>query len=171
MNSSSVYDFIKQQVPDWDDEVIATARFKAFSGQRSDWEPKFIFWKDLILKVARANGNFIIQPSQVREWFSRGGLTPLCIDRVLLEMIGTGEILRKEDLVDASNGRLFKLFKRVVSLMGSSSSTAPELLEGDLIIKALLTVCITFSVSSFSSISPSFMEPFASNAYASKFST
>ncbi|XP_011025277.1 PREDICTED: uncharacterized protein LOC105126188 isoform X3 [Populus euphratica] len=81
---SSVKEFIRKQVPDWDDEIMATARFKAFSGQRSDWEPKYLFWKDLILKIARHLDLFIIQPSQVKEeWFNRGGLTPLCIDHVL----------------------------------------------------------------------------------------
>ncbi|XP_034908658.1 uncharacterized protein [Populus alba] len=81
---SSVKEFIRKQVPDWDDEIMATARFKAFSGQRSDWEPKYLFWKDLILKIARHLDLFIIQPSQVKEeWFNRGGLTPLCLDHVL----------------------------------------------------------------------------------------
>jgi charged multivesicular body protein 7 len=37
--------------PDGDD---LRARFKAFTGQRCDWpEPKLLFWKDLILRVAR----------------------------------------------------------------------------------------------------------------------
>jgi charged multivesicular body protein 7 len=37
--------------PDGDD---LCARFKAFTGQRCDWpQPKLLFWKDLILCVAR----------------------------------------------------------------------------------------------------------------------
>lgn len=63
--NSSVAEFIREEVPDWDDEVVATARFKAFSGQRSDWEPRFFFWRDLILKVARHLGIFTIQASEV----------------------------------------------------------------------------------------------------------
>lgn len=58
-------EFVLKEVPDWNDEVIATARFKAFSGQRSDWEPKFQFWKNLILKIARHFSLAIIHPSQV----------------------------------------------------------------------------------------------------------
>ncbi|KAA0050041.1 charged multivesicular body protein 7 isoform X1 [Cucumis melo var. makuwa] len=34
--SSSVREFIREKVPDWDDEVVAKAQFKAFSGQKSD---------------------------------------------------------------------------------------------------------------------------------------
>ncbi|EOX95478.1 SNF7 family protein, putative isoform 3 [Theobroma cacao] len=84
MDSKSVREFIRKEVPDWDDELMATARFKAFSGQRSDWEPKFQFWKDLIIKISRQFGLFVISPSQVKnEWFNRGGLTPLCLDHVL----------------------------------------------------------------------------------------
>lgn len=86
MDSKSVKEFIRKEVPDWDYELIATARFKAFSGQKSDWEPKFQFWKNLIVKIARHFGVFIISPPQVKnEWFNRGGLTPLCIDHVLVK--------------------------------------------------------------------------------------
>ncbi|KAE8700953.1 SNF7 family protein, putative isoform 2 [Hibiscus syriacus] len=82
MDSKSVKEFIRQEVPDWDEESIATARFKAFSGQKSDWEPKFQFWKSLITNISRHFGAFIISPSQMKnEWFNRGGLTPLCIDQ------------------------------------------------------------------------------------------
>lgn len=65
MDSESVKEFIRSEVPDWDDEVVATARFKAFSGQRSDWEVKFQFWRDLIIKVSRRFGVLIIDPVQV----------------------------------------------------------------------------------------------------------
>ncbi|OVA16608.1 Snf7 [Macleaya cordata] len=125
--NSSVSEFIRREVPDWDDEVVATARFKALSGQRSDWEPKFLFWRDLILKVARHLGVFIVRSSEVKDnWFDRGGLTPLCIDRVLLEMYNTGDILRHKDLVDPTTGRLSQLFKRVVNLIGVSRPSFPE---------------------------------------------
>lgn len=63
--SSSVGEFVRKEVPDWDDEVVATARFKVFSGQRPDWEPRFFFWRDLILKVARHLGVFAIRASEV----------------------------------------------------------------------------------------------------------
>jgi hypothetical protein len=62
---SNVRDFIANDVPDWNNEVIAVARFKAFSGQRSDWQPNFIFWRDLIIKIATRFRFLIIQPSQV----------------------------------------------------------------------------------------------------------
>lgn len=65
MDSDSVKEFIRREVSDWDDEVVAMARFKAFSGQRSDWEIRFQFWRDLILKVSRHFGVFIIDPVQV----------------------------------------------------------------------------------------------------------
>ncbi|CAN0824509.1 Charged multivesicular body protein 7 [Linum grandiflorum] len=84
VDSSSVIEFIRRELPDWDDEVIATARFKAFSGQRSDWEPKYRFWRDLILQIARHFHILMVRPRQVKnEWFNRGGLTPLCLDHVL----------------------------------------------------------------------------------------
>lgn len=119
--SDSVRDFILKEVPDWDDEVLASARFKDFSGQRSDWQPRFLFWRDLIIKIARHFRLFLIRPSQVpffpllilnfgifclflwkilssflvsylnnaslkvkNDWFNRGGLTPLCLDHVLV---------------------------------------------------------------------------------------
>ncbi|KAJ4969497.1 hypothetical protein NE237_016198 [Protea cynaroides] len=130
--TSSVAEFIRREVPDWDDEVIATARFKAFSGQRSDWEPRLLFWKDLILKVARHLGVFIIQPSQVMyNWFNRGGLTPLCIEHVLLEMHKSGEIIQRGDLLDPTSGRVSQLFKRVIQLTGVSRSSPQQVISED----------------------------------------
>lgn len=137
---SSVKEFIRKQVPDWDDEIMATARFKAFSGQRSDWEPKYLFWKDLILKIARHLDIFIIQPSQVKEeWFNRGGLTPLCLDHVLCLMYNEGDIVRNVDLVDPSSGRISQLFRKVRNLMVRSPVT-PEIimLEDHLFLTPLL---------------------------------
>uniref|UniRef100_A0A9I9EEH9 Uncharacterized protein n=1 Tax=Cucumis melo TaxID=3656 RepID=A0A9I9EEH9_CUCME len=55
-----------EKVLDWDDEVVATARFKAFSGQKSDWEPRYLFWRDLILTVARQLNFLIIKPSEIK---------------------------------------------------------------------------------------------------------
>ncbi|XP_057854674.1 uncharacterized protein LOC131064539 isoform X3 [Cryptomeria japonica] len=81
---STVGEFIKSQVADWDDDVITSARFKAFSGQRSDWEARFQFWRDLIIKVARHLGRIIIDTEEVKNnWFVRQGLTPLCLNHVL----------------------------------------------------------------------------------------
>lgn len=84
--SERVREVIRKQVgDDWDDEVMSRARFKALSGQRSDWEPTYLFWRDLILTVARQLGLFIIKPSHLNnQWFNRGGLTPLSLDRVLV---------------------------------------------------------------------------------------
>ncbi|EOX95477.1 SNF7 family protein, putative isoform 2 [Theobroma cacao] len=114
MDSKSVREFIRKEVPDWDDELMATARFKAFSGQRSDWEPKFQFWKDLIIKISRQFGLFVISPSQVKnEWFNRGGLTPLCLDHVLL-------------------------FRKVKGLMNRSTMTSEGILLEDCVILTTL---------------------------------
>ncbi|KAG9459999.1 hypothetical protein H6P81_004507 [Aristolochia fimbriata] len=137
---SSVADFIRHEVPDWDDDVVSAARFKAFSGQRSDWEPKFIFWRDLILKVARHLGVFVIQVQEVKnKWFARGGLTPLCIDRVLLEMYNNGEILERGDLLDPRSGRLYQLFTKFSQVMSLAKSSKPlELPTDHLILKILL---------------------------------
>lgn len=64
-SSSTVEELVRSEVPDWDDEVTAIARFKAFSGQRTDWEPKFIFWRDLIIRVARHLGVCTLRLSEV----------------------------------------------------------------------------------------------------------
>ncbi|KAG5514059.1 hypothetical protein RHGRI_035463 [Rhododendron griersonianum] len=142
MLSRTVEEFVRKEVADWDDEVMATARFKAFSGQRSDWEPKYAFWRDLILKVATHLDVFFFHPSEVKNiWFSRGGLSPLCLDRVLLEMYNAGIILRMGDLVDPSSARFSQIFRRVVQVMGLSRSlTLVDIMEDHLILLPLLQV-------------------------------
>ncbi|CAL5433713.1 unnamed protein product [Camellia sinensis] len=137
-------ELIRKEVPDWDDEVMVTARFKAFSGQRSDWEPKYVFWRDLILKLSTHLGVFLFHPSEVKNlWFNRGGLTPLCIDHVLLEMYNAGDILRRGDLVDPTSGRLSQILRRVVHLVGlSRASTQVDIMEDHLILLPVLKVVL-----------------------------
>ena len=60
-----VREFIRKEVSDWEDEEVGRARFKAFSGQRSDWDPTYRFWNHLILSIAKHFRLLIISPSQV----------------------------------------------------------------------------------------------------------
>lgn len=118
MDSTSVREFIAKEFGDWDDDVIYVARFKAFSGQRCDWEPTFLFWKHLIIKIATHFRILLITPSQVKnEWFNRGGLTPLCLDDVLSLMYDEGDITRTLDLADPTRGRFSQLVRTLTNLI------------------------------------------------------
>ncbi|CAL0302355.1 unnamed protein product [Lupinus luteus] len=137
MDSIRVRDFITNEVPNWDNEIVAVARFKAFSGQRSDWEPRFVFWRDLIIKVATHFQFLLIRPSQVKnEWFNRGGLTPLCLDHVLSLMYNEGDITRTVDLADPTSGRLSQLFRKVSNLITRPS--APDITSEECVIVTTL---------------------------------
>ncbi|KAL2239114.1 UNVERIFIED_CONTAM: hypothetical protein Sindi_1103100 [Sesamum indicum] len=115
-----VADFVRNEVGDWDDEAKIRARFKALSGQRSDWSPLYSFWRDLILKVARHLHIFIIRPSRVKRlWFRRAGLSPLCLDHVLLEMHRAGDLLSPHPT--SSTARLSHIFRRALDLFGASN--------------------------------------------------
>ncbi|KAK1559243.1 hypothetical protein Q3G72_012316 [Acer saccharum] len=139
MSFSGVSEYIEKEVPDWNDDVIATARFKAFSGQRSDWELKFQFWRDLILKIARHFDLLVVHSSQIKnEWFNRGGLTPLCLDDVLFLMYNEGDIVRSSDLVDPTSGRVYQLFRRVRNLMVRARTTSEVLLKDHVIFMTLV---------------------------------
>lgn len=134
---SAVLEFIREQVPDWDDEVMATARFKAFSGQRSDWEPRFRFWRDLIINIARHFRFLFLSPSQMNNsWFNRGGLVPLCLNDVLVEMYKSGDILRVSDLGDPRIGRSSWILQKVMSFSGvfRSSNSIDIILKDDRLI-------------------------------------
>nr|AFK38291.1 unknown [Lotus japonicus] len=133
-SSASVKDFIAKEVADWDDELVTVARFKAFSGQRSDWQPNFLFWRNLIIKIATHFRFLTVQPSQVKnEWFNRGGLTPLCLDRVLFLMYNEGDIMRTLDLVDPRSGRVSQLFRKVSSLI-TRSATPPDIVAEEFVV-------------------------------------
>ncbi|CAN1236468.1 Charged multivesicular body protein 7 [Linum grandiflorum] len=139
VDSSSVIEFIRRELPDWDDEVIATARFKAFSGQRSDWEPKYRFWRDLILQIARHFHILMVRPRQVKnEWFNRGGLTPLCLDHVLTLMYNEGDIVPISSLVDPRSWRVSQLFRKVRNLMVRTTVNVDIMLEDHVILVALV---------------------------------
>ncbi|KAM0027381.1 putative Snf7 family protein [Helianthus debilis subsp. tardiflorus] len=135
--TNSVREVILKEVPDWDSEVTVSARFKAFSGQRSDWEPRYQFWKNLIIKIVRHLGIFIIRPSVVRNvWFNQGGLVPLCIDHVLVEMYNSGDLLCSSDLIDPKSGQLTQLFHKVRHLLPLSKPAFPS--EDEFIVSSVL---------------------------------
>lgn len=138
VNAANVRDFIAKEVADWNDEVIGVARFKAFSGQKCDWEPTFLFWKHLIIKIATHFRILLIRPSQVKnDWFNRGGLTPLCIDNVLSLMYNEGDITRTVDLPDPTSGRFSQLVRRVSNLI-TRPATPDIMAEQCVIVTALL---------------------------------
>ncbi|KAK9670713.1 hypothetical protein RND81_13G219900 [Saponaria officinalis] len=113
-----VREYIKEAVPDWEEAEKVKARFKAFSGQRCDWEPQFCFWRDLILNISRRFNLLFISPSHLKHrCFNRSALTPLCLDN--LEMYRSGDLLRITDLEDPKTGRLSQLFKKMMRLRPS----------------------------------------------------
>ncbi|KAL5539853.1 hypothetical protein UlMin_045474 [Ulmus minor] len=124
----SVRELIRKEVADWDDEAACRARFKDFSGQRSDWEPIYFFWRDLILNITRHFGLLIIRPSQVKTWFNRGGLIPLCLDRVLVVMRDEGDIVGSEDLDDPTTGRVSQILRKVRKLVIKPNTTSQQVL-------------------------------------------
>ncbi|KAL6525850.1 hypothetical protein OROMI_030245 [Orobanche minor] len=130
--------FIRKEVGDWDDEGMSRVRFKALSGQRSDWEPLYRFWRDLILKVARHLRIFIIRPSHVnRLWFNRAGLSPLCLDRVLLEMHRAGDLVLPHAHPNSSTSRFSNIFRRALVFFGVNNDDNVSL-AGDYYILAPL---------------------------------
>ncbi|KAM4086894.1 hypothetical protein ACJW30_10G136600 [Castanea mollissima] len=134
-----VREFIRKEVEDWEDEEVGRARFKAFSGQRSDWEPTYRFWNHLLLSIARHFHLLIISPSQVKNiWFNRNGLTPLCLDQVLLEMYNEGEIVRCSDVMDPRSGRMSLLLRKFSNLMLRPTPSLQTLLQDRLILAPLL---------------------------------
>ena len=56
---------VKAEAPDWDDDVVWEGRFRAFSGQKSDWASRYFFWRDLIVRVARRLGVLSFRSSEV----------------------------------------------------------------------------------------------------------
>ncbi|KAG2596985.1 uncharacterized protein LOC120706605 [Panicum virgatum] len=125
----------------WDDPDSADlrARFKAFTGQRRDWpHPTLLFWKDLLLRVARRLRRCSAPAHLVTSaWFARpGGLTPLCLPQVLEEMRADGDILLKSELIDPSAGSLYQLVRRVSQM--AISSRRPVSQEDILVFKSLV---------------------------------
>jgi hypothetical protein len=152
---------------DWDDDAAwECGRMKALSGQRSDWEPLFLFWRRLILLVASRLRIFLIPASRVKNvWFRRRSaatglsLSPLAIPQVLHEMHSAGDILLLgEDLplVDLTTGsdasaitRLSGLFSRFARAIGAFSS--PSLLDDParehiLVFKQVIQVLVTLAL-------------------------
>lgn len=63
--AAAVEEAVKAEAPDWGDDAAWGARFRAFSGQRADWAPRYLFWRDLFIRVARRLGVLTIRSSEV----------------------------------------------------------------------------------------------------------
>ncbi|KAF8392752.1 hypothetical protein HHK36_023101 [Tetracentron sinense] len=115
-------------------------RFGAFSSAVWGLSGFFRPLLSISFSVARHIFACLVDMSEVpwvkvkNNWFNRGGLTPLCIDHVLLEMYNSGAILQSGDLVDPTRGRLSQLFQRAVHLMGETRSKSSEGIHQILII-------------------------------------
>ncbi|CAH9058340.1 unnamed protein product [Cuscuta europaea] len=123
-----VAEFLGKEVKDWGNEDKMRYRFKALSGQRSDWEPLYVFWRDLIIKVSRHLNTFIIHPRHVKHlWFCHGAVSPLCLDRVLVEMYNYGDISLVPNLsVQTTEGwRLSQILRKAAYLVGLSRGSTP----------------------------------------------
>ncbi|KAL8544743.1 hypothetical protein ACS0TY_005102 [Phlomoides rotata] len=132
--AAAVAAFVRKEVEEWDDEAKSRARFKALSGQRSDWEPLYCFWRDLILKTCRHLRIFLIRPSRLRRlWFRRHGLSPLCLDRVLLEMHRAGDLLPPHPTPTLSH-----IFRRALDFLGATNDAHLPLTEDLYILAPLL---------------------------------
>lgn len=104
------------------------ARFKDFSGQRCDWNPVFLFWRDLIVSICLRFGIMFLRPSSlINNCFNRGGLTPLCLPRVFLLMYEEeGHLVRPHQLLDPRTGRLSLLFRKLSNFLFTSSTTCSD---------------------------------------------
>eukprot|EP00250_Pteridium_aquilinum_P029955 c40402_g1_i1 orf=272-1537(-) len=101
---SPVQGWLVSKVPGWDDDVMCAARFKALTGQRTDWEGRFLFWRELIIDLARHLNLLVLDTHAVEHsWFLRGGLTPLCINQVLLEMHQRGDLQNLDNLLETES--------------------------------------------------------------------
>ncbi|CAA0822946.1 SNF7 family protein [Striga hermonthica] len=138
--AEAVAAFVEKVVGDWDDEAMSRARFKALSGQRSDWEPLYLFWRNLIIKVARHLRIFIIRPTHVKSlWFRRAGLTPLCLDRVLVEMHRAGDLLLPHTHPSSSSPSRFSIvFDRALGFLGVKNNDDLSLAGDYYILEPLL---------------------------------
>ncbi|KAL6598790.1 hypothetical protein ACP70R_046050 [Stipagrostis hirtigluma subsp. patula] len=117
----------------WDDPDGADhrARFKAFTGQRGDWpQPTLLFWKDLILRVARRL-RLCSAPAHLVSAPTHRLLFPLPSHQLFMVgfrssefphdgghkcsevMRADGDVLPKSELIDPSSGSLYQLVRRM----------------------------------------------------------
>lgn len=143
--AAAVATFVRSEVEDWDDDAKSRARFKALSGQRSDWEPLYRFWRDLIVKVARHLHIFIISPSRVKRlWFTRSGLSPLCLDRVLVEMHCAGDLLSPQPHPTSATATLSHYLRRALDVLGATNQDTRALSGDSYLVTPLLQVFAPF---------------------------
>ncbi|CAM6110918.1 unnamed protein product [Calypogeia fissa] len=135
-------DFLEKEVPDWKDDDFARGRFKAFTGQKQDWEEKLNFWMDLTVKVARHLDLIVIDTHSVQQkWFIRDGVVPMGLEHVLVEMKKAGELVTVEQVL-AGGPSTFQwvgaMLKKTISwaVIGYAESELP--VEERLVVNTIL---------------------------------
>eukprot|EP00850_Spirogloea_muscicola_P020750 SM000225S07029 [mRNA] locus=s225:111586:114547:- [translate_table: standard] len=123
---------VEELVSDWNDDVVAIARFKAFGGEDDhERQLRLLFWTDLILKSARQLGALVVNAEEIKcTWFRRGGLTPMALDFVLENMIHTGQLKDKEEYKSGGQGFLKWLLLRFGVVKAPAGKMHPEAQEG-----------------------------------------
>ncbi|KAL3691709.1 hypothetical protein R1sor_005360 [Riccia sorocarpa] len=146
-NTSTLQDFLEQEWPEWKDDDFARAHFKAFTGQKQDWEERMNFWKDAILKVTRHLNLLIIDTEDVQQkWFLRDGFVPLGLKHVLVEMNNSGELETVDQFLGTPRSAvemITTLLRQALTWAGLGaqsdqySETEPHL-EGRLVVRSAL---------------------------------
>ncbi|XP_002989143.2 charged multivesicular body protein 7 [Selaginella moellendorffii] len=158
MGEVEVRTLVEREVPGWaEDDVKVDALFKAFSGQREDWQGRLDFWRALIVKLARHLGLIVIDGREVQlRWFLRDGLLPLCLNDVLREMLRSGELQALEQ--QERQQRTSSLGRALAWALGfqTAKDTIDTAVGGRLVVTVLLKervahVCKTLADTSWKS--------------------
>lgn len=122
-----IYEFLKLQVPEWEDDEVMLARF----GSVDRTDPWFVsrsnFWSSLIIRVSQHLKAIVISAEEIKlEWFRKGGLLPMDLDDVLEGMLKKGQLQKLETALSKTAWFSFPTtFSWTVrTLMGTPPSTS-----------------------------------------------
>lgn len=134
--------FLETEVPNWKEDDFARGRFKAFSGQKQDWDEKLSFWADLIVKAARHLDLVVIDTLVVKQkWFIRDGVVPMGLEHVLVEMKKSGELNTEEQALGGRPSTLQwvgAILKKTISWAGIGYAETEPPVEDRLVVMPIL---------------------------------
>eukprot|EP00850_Spirogloea_muscicola_P017749 SM000155S01678 [mRNA] locus=s155:326485:329463:- [translate_table: standard] len=120
---------VEELVSDWNDDVVAIARFKAFGGEDdSERQLRLLFWTDLILRSARQLGALVVNVEELKdiEEYKSGGQSFL---KWLLLRFGIVKVPAGKMHPEVQEGQVTPLITGKYVVLPLIKERAEELLE------------------------------------------
>lgn len=118
--------YLEEHVPQWKDDVLIQSLFANLPNREvkpEAFKQKYSFWKDVLISMTRerllSGSVFKFETKNLSCSFKRGGLQPICLNGIILEMINEGiaEDLMKSKRISIVGGMVSWIYGSLKTIL------------------------------------------------------